>query len=91
MDLYLILGQQSQPLFPYLLTKEEAEQRIVESGLNAGIYKVEVPWDCPIQPSKGGRGKSPYPQNMEITTIRVPSDIRHEVKAYAEWRAGVEP
>jgi hypothetical protein len=52
---------------------------------------VEVPWDCPIQPSKGGRGKSPYPQNMEITTIRVPSDIRHEVKAYAEWRAGVEP
>ena len=90
MDLYIILGQNSQPLFPYLLTEAEAKKRILESGINAGLYRIEVPWVSPSQINKGGKGKNAYPLGMELTTMRVPTEIRRKVKAYAEWLAQQE-
>lgn len=87
MDLYLIVGRNSQPLFPYLLTEDEARRRIQESRLNAGLYKVEVPWNYPVEVNRGGKGKNSYPLDKKITTMRVPKDIVASVKAYAEWLA----
>jgi hypothetical protein len=88
MNFYIVLGKSGHPIANQLFTKTDI-QKLAEQRPDSGYsyVSVEVPWANSAWSRVGGQGKSAYPKDMEVTTMRVPKDIAYEVQKYAVWLA----
>lgn len=81
--LYLVLGKSGHVYGGLLRTEEEAQQISCEIG--GGYLALPEPWDA-IETKVRGQGRSPFGQPVpELTTMRVPKSIVHQVREYAIW------
>ena len=85
MNFYIVLGSNRHPIANALFTQSDIEGMQIKPDW--AVVPIEVPWQNAVWNQTGGRGKSAYPAEMEVTTMRVPESIALQVKQYSVWLA----